>query len=199
VFGFVALGLFILYLNYGRFPSLDDVRYLLGLGSVQGLVGPIEVLEVSDGDTLRIKMDGQEESIRLIGIDTPEKYASDKLERDDANSPLTRAEIQELGKKATQVTEALLKGKRLYLEFDTEERDRYRRLLVYVYYPDLQGEYRFDDQPFSQLNLELVKAGWAQPLTIPPNVRYTNDYVVASKIARAKNKGMWGKMELGNN
>jgi micrococcal nuclease len=193
--GLIALCLFILILNNGRLPWLDDLRYVFGLASVDGLVGPVELVRVSDGDTLRIVFDGQEESIRLIGIDTPETYASDKLERDDANSPLTREEIQALGRKASSVTKNFVEGKNLYLEFDTEERDRYKRLLVYVYYPDPKGDFRFDNKPFSQLNLDLVEAGWAQPLTVLPNVRYADVYVAASNIARAQDKGMWGEME----
>ncbi len=190
----LAALLFFLYLNNGRLPSLADVKYILGLGSTQGLIGPLELIRVSDGDTIVVNLDGEEESIRLIGIDTPEKFQSDKLERDDANSPLSKAEIQRLGKQASEVTEKLVEGKWLFLELDVEERDRYRRLLAYVYFKDARGDYTFGDERFKQLNLEIVKAGWAEPLTIPPNVRYSKDYLSASQLARSQDQGMWAEL-----
>jgi micrococcal nuclease len=191
---FLSGFLFFLFINNGRLPTVSDLKYLLGLESFEGLLGPVELVRVSDGDTIVVTLDGEEESIRLIGIDTPEKYQSDKLERDDANSPLSKEELQRLGKKASEVTENLVEGKWLFLELDAEERDRYRRLLAYVYFKDNQGEYSFENENFKQVNLEIVKAGWAQPLTIPPNVRYADDYVAASKLARAEDKGMWAEI-----
>lgn len=186
--------LFFLFINNGRLPTLTDLRYLLGLEGVEGLIGPVELVRVSDGDTIVVRLDGGEESVRLIGIDTPEKYQSDKLERDDANSPLTKEELQRLGKEASEVTESFVEGKWLFLELDAEERDRYRRLLAYVYFRDASGEFTFDNEQFKQLNVEIVKAGWAQPLTIPPNVRYADDYLVASQQARLQDKGMWAEI-----
>jgi micrococcal nuclease len=186
--------LFFLYLNAGRLPSLSDIRYLFNQPTIDGLIGPVELVRVSDGDTIVVHWENKEESIRLIGVDTPEKFASDKLERDDAKSPLTKKEIQRLGKLASEYTSSLIDGKVLYLELDTEDRDRYRRLLAYVYFCDANGDYAFGETRFEQVNLELVKAGWATPLTIPPNVRYADDYVNANRVAQQENKGMWAEI-----
>ena len=189
----VSLVVFVLYLNNWRWPSLQDWQYLFGQASIQGLEGPVRLVRVSDGDTLVVEINGREESVRLIGVDTPEKFSSYKLERDVQTSGLSKETLQRLGKQASAITENLVDTKRLYLEFDIEERDRYRRLLVYVFYPDADGDYVFAGRAFKQLNLELVKAGWAEPLTIPPNVRYAEAYLAASQIARAEDRGMWAE------
>jgi len=190
---FLALSLTALLAE--RYPiiyeSINGLKQLLGFGEFIGLEGPVELVRVSDGDTIVVRFEGSEESLRLIGIDTPEKFASTKLEQDAAASPLSKEEIQVLGEAASSFVKTLLRGKTLYLEFDASERDRYRRLLVYVYFRDAEGDFVFDDSSFKQLNLEIVKAGWAEPLTIPPNVRYANDYLEAANLARQSNKGMW--------
>lgn len=186
--------LFILFLNDWRWPSLRDWQYLFWQSAVEGLEGPVRLVRVSDGDTLVIDLNGREESLRLIGIDTPEKFNTDKLERDVQTSGLSKETLQRLGKEASVVTEKLVGSKPLYLEFDVEARDRYRRLLAYVYFKDSKGEFSFAGQPFKQLNLELVKAGWAQVLTVPPNVRYAQEYLLASQLARSQDKGMWAEL-----
>ena len=182
-----------LYQNH-RTAVLDVVSYIqttIGVGGVKGLAGPVQLVRVSDGDTIVVRLNRKNESIRLIGIDTPEKFQSTKLERDAAESPLTKEEIKRLGESASDITESLLIGKQIYLEFDATERDRYGRLLAYVYTKDLTGEWLFDGEVFEQVNLEIVRSGWAEPLTIPPNVRYANRYVEASREAREADKGMW--------
>jgi len=196
----VALGALFLVLA-GFFgddvPVLNEIAALfdevLGTSGPQvvGLQGPAEVTRVSDGDTLRVELDGREESVRLIGVDTPEKFKSDKLERDAEESPLSETEIQALGEEASAYAERLLGGQEVYLELGTEERDRYGRILAYVYVRDPEGDWTFRGERFAQVNLELARAGWADPLTIPPNVAYAERYVEAAREAREANLGMW--------
>ena len=91
------------------------------------------VSRVVDGDTLKLS-DG--ERVRLLGVDTPEVHYSDKLLRDAKNSGKDASAIQELGKKASNFTKSLVENKRVRLEFDVKRRDRYGRLLAYVYLED---------------------------------------------------------------
>ena len=171
--------------------GIQSLQRLLQTHHIQGLEGPVRLVRVVDGDTIVIDIGKQQEHIRLIGVDTPEKHSSDKLERDLVSSGLSKEEMKALGEKASGQTEKLLGNKPLYLEQDSAERDRYGRLLMYVYYSDSQGDFIFANQTFKQLNLELLKSGWADALTIPPNVKYAERYVKASQEARANKLGMW--------
>ena len=179
-------------------PVLNEVanffnEFLGGGPSVTGLQGPAEVTRVSDGDTITVMLDGREEKVRLTGIDTPETFASSKLDRDVEASPLNREEMRSLGKEATAYAKELMEGREVYLELDAEERDRYGRMLAYVYTLEPDGDWTFQDEAFEQVNLEMVEAGWADPLTIPPNDRYAGDYADAARTAQQQNRGIWAR------
>ena len=135
------------------------------------------VSRVVDGDTLKLS-DG--ERVRLIGVDTPEVHYSDKLLRDAKKSGKDVSDIQAMGQKASDFTKSLVSGKRVRLEFDVKRRDRYGRLLAYVYL--LSGEF---------VNAEIVKAGYAQPMTIPPNVKYAELFQKLYQEARENKRGLW--------
>jgi len=124
---------------------------------------------ISDGDTIGVDVDGTEERVRLIGIDTPETKKPD-------------TPVQCFGPEATAYTTSLLpKGTRLHLERDVEARDPYGRLLAYVYC--------VDDGMF--VNLQIISQGYARPLTIPPNVAHADEFVAAARSAEAGNVGLW--------
>jgi micrococcal nuclease len=129
--------------------------------------GKIE--RVVDGDTIIVRLDsGARERVRLIGIDTPESV-----------KPGTPVECFAL--KASAFTKHLLAGKRVRLVLDAEPRDRYERLLAYVY--------RLPDGLF--VNAELVRRGFAQTLTIPPNVRFADRFSALAREARETGTGLW--------
>lgn len=131
--------------------------------------GTATVVKVVDGDTVRVRIDGAEESVRLIGIDTPETHG--------------RGGLREcFGKEATRRTQALLPaGTRVRLVRDAELRDRYGRLLAYVY--------RADDDLF--VNLTLAEEGYAAAYTFPPNVAHADEFVDAAARAREADRGLW--------
>ncbi len=86
-----------------------------------------------------------------------------------------------MGKRATEYVESLVKpGGLITIEFDVQERDRYKRLLGYVYLSN--GK---------MLNEEIVKAGYASVMTIPPNVKYKDRFLRAYKQARERKIGLW--------
>lgn len=136
------------------------------------------VTRAVDGDTLLLE---NAERVRLIGIDTPEVHESKKLYRDSKRSSTDVKTIKKLGQKAWDFTRKLTENKRVNLEFDIEKRDKYNRLLAYVYLKD--GTF---------VNAEIVKHGYASILTIPPNVKYADLFRKLYEEARDKKLGLWG-------
>lgn len=133
------------------------------------------VAHVVDGDTIDVMIDGRDERVRLTGIDTPEIAHPAGRSR-----PANDAEC--FGDEATAYTESLLPvGTPVRLERDVVGRDDYGRILAYVY--------RVDDGIF--VNYEIVRQGYAQPLTIPPNVTFSDLMVSAAREAEADDVGLW--------
>lgn len=127
------------------------------------------LVRVIDGDTIDATVGGNDERVRLIGIDTPETKKP--------NTP-----VQCFGPEASAYATSLLPaGTALHLERDVVARDDYGRLLAYVY--------RADDALF--VNLEIVRNGYARLLTIPPNVAHTDDFQGATRAARRADLGLW--------
>ncbi len=125
----------------------------------QDLSGP--VVRVLDGDTIEVELAGERERVRYIGIDTPEMGDE-------------RPEIRALAFEARRANARLVEGRRVRLELDVEKRDRYGRLLAYVWVGD------------TLVNEALVRAGHAAPYTFPPNVRYVERFVEAARLARSE-------------
>ncbi len=122
----------------------------------------VTVIKITDGDTLWVRYEGQREKLKLIGIDSPESKLNRKARKDAKRSGQDVETIIALGKRATEYVSSRVKlGIKVKIEFDVEQRDTYGRLLGYVYLPN--GK---------MLNEEIVKAGYANVMTILPNVKY---------------------------
>ena len=130
---------------------------VLGVACVQDTT--VDVLRVIDGDTIVVEIDGRPERVRYIGIDTPEMNDE-------------REAIVALAQDATGANERLVGGKSVRLEFDVQQRDKYGRLLAYVWVGD------------TMVNEELVREGFAELLTIPPNVKYAERLAEAIRVTR---------------
>ena len=134
------------------------------------------VIGVVDGDTLRVRSNKHREYVRLIGVDTPECRRNDKLMRDVYRSKQDVNTVLALGQAAKVHLEQIVKPNDvIILEFDVQKRDKYRRLLAYVYLPDGR-----------MLNEEMVLSGHAMPLTIPPNVKYEDRFIEGFRKARGR-------------
>ena len=131
-----------------------------------GSAASAPVTRVVDGDTIEVRLDGRLEKVRLIGVDTPESV-----------KPGTP--VQCYAKAASAETERLLDGRRVTLRFDAERRDRYGRLLAYVYRDGLF------------VNAALVERGYARTLTIPPNVAHADLFSRLARNARHDGRGLW--------
>ena len=140
-----------------------------------------DVVRVVDGDTVVILLNGQEEKVRLIGVDTPESKNNEKARRDSSKTGESVSEIVKLGKEAAQYTKSILpKGTKVTVETDVQPRDRYGRLLAYLYLEN--GE---------MVNSLIIQNGYAQVMTIPPNVKYEDLFRKLMKEARENNRGLW--------
>lgn len=139
------------------------------------------VTKTIDGDTLKINYKGNDESVRLVGVDTPESKANKKAKKDAERTRRDVSNITAMGKTAADFTRSLVKpGDVVRVEFDVRVRDKYGRLLAYIYLPD--GK---------MLNEEIVKAGYATIMTYPPNVKYQERFLQAYKEARDGKRGLW--------
>jgi micrococcal nuclease len=128
-----------------------------------------EVVRVVDGDTLVVRVDGREERVRLIGIDTPETVHPQRA-------------VECFGREASAHTSRLVgPGTAVRLVYDVERTDRFDRTLAYLY--------RLDDGLF--VNLALVLDGFAQVATFPPNVAHAEDFLAAQREARDAGRGLW--------
>ncbi|MDP8298446.1 MAG: thermonuclease family protein [Candidatus Tantalella remota] len=127
------------------------------------------VRHVVDGDT--IELSGGEK-VRYIGIDTPETMKRTVAGWMPAFEPW--------GAEAKEFNRSLVAGKKVVLEFDVDKRDKYGRLLAYVYVDDVM------------VNLMLVAEGLAKVYTFPPNVKCYDQFLSAQKQAQDEGRGMWG-------
>jgi len=148
--------------------AVDSVGNESAVGGVSIDFNPatykVKVLRVIDGDTIKIEGD---KVVRYIGIDTPETVHPSKP-------------VQCYGKEASYKNKELVEGKEVKLEKDVSETDKYGRLLRYVWLGDML------------VNEYLVREGYAQSSSYPPDVKYQNKFIEAQRQAREEKKGLWG-------
>lgn len=135
-----------------------------------------DVVEVIDGDTIKIDIEGEERRIRLLGIDTPET----------SSSP-SGAEC--FGEEAKEYLTQLLDGEKIYLKFDgSQDRvDRYDRYLNYIWIDD--GDE--DDENDLLVNRHLIAAGYAYEYTYDVPYFYQSEFKEAQSTAKLQNRGLW--------
>jgi micrococcal nuclease len=126
------------------------------------------VLRVVDGDTIEVDLGGRTETVRYIGVDTPEtKHPT--------------AGVECFGPEAAERNRTLVEGRRVRLVRDVSDRDPYGRLLRYVY---------LEDGTF--VNEALVEEGYAEAVAFPPDTRFAAKLDAAEDRARAAGRGLWG-------
>ena len=135
------------------------------------LEGPYLVSKIADGDTFYVAREGKKVKVRLIGVDTPESVAPAESGKENT----------EEGKKAAEYLSKLILSKNVYLEFDLDTYDQYGRLLAYVYLSDQE----------TMVQEVLLSEGYAQVMTIQPNVKYADHFLELQQKARAEGKGFW--------
>ena len=132
---------------------------------------PAVVSKEVDGDTLHVRIGRSDEKVRFIGINTPETHGPGGLRECFGQEA------------AARMTQLLPVGTAVSLIGDVDQRDRYGRLLAYVY--------RSRDNLF--VNLAMVQQGYAEAYTFPPNVAHVDEFVSAAAKARDAGRGLWSK------
>ena len=160
--------------NLVRSPAITPTVAIATSLKPSSVVEPVvrgpdaKVTRVIDGDTIEITLGGQMDRVRLILVDTPETVAPGQP-------------VGCFGPEASAFTKSLLTvGLIVTLEKDVSERDRFDRLLRYVYLPDGR-----------MLNEVLIAEGYAQVATFPPDVKYVDRMLAAQRAARDAGKGLW--------
>jgi endonuclease YncB( thermonuclease family) len=129
------------------------------------------VVNVVDGDTIKIQNSSEIETVRLIGVDTPETVHPSKP-------------VECYGKEASSFVENLLKDTQVYIELDSSqgERDRYGRLLAYIFLPDKV-----------LVNQLIISEGYGFEYTYNTPYKYQQDFKHAEQRATNLQKGLWGE------
>lgn len=150
------------------------IIFFISLSFTYALVAgtPVVAANVHDGDTVSISIKSLfgivigTEKVRLIGIDAPE------------------IKQEPWGRRAKKHLKKLINesGGSVYLEYDLDRRDKYGRILAYLW-----------DKKGRMINEKMVEDGYATVLTIPPNVKYVKRFIEAQQMARKNKAGMWGK------
>ena len=171
-----------------------EYHYHKGPNALQSLelrrntVYKAKIERVVDGDTAIISFlfdDGSKylkERVRFLGVDTPETVHPTKP-------------VQYYGKEASNFTKSQLEGETVWLQTDVGVKDRYDRMLAYVWLKE-PTEKELDDEAAIRkymFNAKLLDGGYAQLMTIQPNSRYANIFVHIQREAREQKKGLWGK------
>ena len=130
----------------------------------RGLEGT--VVRVVDGDTIHVRVGTRVEKVRYIGVNAPEVHHPTKG-------------VEPGGREAAAVNRRLVQDQAVRLELDVQERDRYGRLLAYVWIGGVM------------INAELVRLGYAQVMTVPPNVRYQEMFLKLQREAHQAGRGLW--------
>lgn len=147
-------------------------------------ISHVHIEKVEDGDTLIVSFRGRSERLRLIGVDTPEIYNEGKRKRDARRLGMSEAEVVRKGRRASQFVKDLItehdENRPVRLELGVEERDKYGRLLGYIWFED-----------GTMLNKEIIRAGYGPAMVIPPNSKYYRRFKQLEREAKAKKRGIW--------
>ena len=173
-----TFALIILLVGFFIYKRFNDEITITDAGSDKY----VTVIRVVDGDTFELE---NKEKVRLLGIDTPEKYESKKLEKDAESSGMDKKTVKKLGQLASDYVKRFVEGKRVRLERDpvNEDKDRYGRLLRYVYLED-----------GTCVNAKIIKDGYAQVYEKFP-ISKMDEFRKLQREARENNRGLWGPVE----
>lgn len=170
----VVYAVFQLFFNRNQLPKILLFPTITPTSIPTSYIPPVKtqavVKRVVDGDTIELTTG---EKVRYIGINTPELH--------DPKKP-----VECFGQAASDENKRLVEGKTIMMEKDVSEVDKYKRLLRYVYVDNLF------------INDYLVRQGFAQVSTFPPDIKYIPQFLEAQKVARDNNRGLWSRCQNKN-
>lgn len=134
-----------------------------------------KVVRVVDGDTIVVNRGRGKERVRFVLVNTPETVHPNKA-------------VEYYGKEASAFTKRQLTGRKVFLEKDVSERDRYGRLLRYVW---LERPEKAEDLKTKCFSAILLREGYAHLSTFPPDVKYHEQFLAFEREAKENKKGLW--------
>ena len=170
--------------HYHKGPKAGTEIVLTSYPVKENAIYKAKIKRVVDGDTAIITFLSddstpyKDERIRFIGVNTPETV--------DPNRP-----VQHYGKEASDFTKKELKDKTVWVQMDAGVRDRYDRLLGYIWLKEPKNPDNEKEVRAKMFNARLLLEGYAQTMTIQPNVRYSEMFVKFQREAREAEKGLW--------
>lgn len=167
--------------QFGKKVSWDNSTRTVAIGDgyeASSIFQEVKVVRVIDGDTIEAEVQGSVQKIRLIGVNTPETKHPTKG-------------VEFYGKEASEYTTQQLLGKTVYLQKDVSETDKYGRLLRYVWLAQPSSNPTKDEVIAWQFNAHLVKNGYANCSTFPPDVKYQEIYQELERSAKDAKIGLW--------
>ncbi|MCX7877452.1 MAG: thermonuclease family protein [Ignavibacteria bacterium] len=175
IFSAVLLLLFLYFIQSYVIPKLEEEDE-----KDRGLV-----IKVYDGDTYQVQINGRIEKVRALGIDTPERYESDKLFMDRERTGSDINTIMKLGELSSSYAESLLTNREVILvkDYRSDDRDSHGRLLRFIY---------LDDGTF--VNMKIIEDGYATAYRRIRNSK-TDEFIRAENSARENRRGLWGELE----
>lgn len=164
-----------------EFPQLQTIFRIVPQTEkreVKGDTTIAKIVRIVDGDTIIVSFEGKEEKVRLIGVNTPESVDL------PAGKAGPRRKVECFGKEATGYMKQLLSGKSVNLQVDVtqQDRDRYGRLLRYVFFADGR-----------LVNQLIIQEGYAYEYTYDLPYQYQSEFKKAEDEAKASEKGLWGR------
>jgi micrococcal nuclease len=170
--GIIGIVLLILGLSPNTFSTLiDGIDQVITPRKTYGIIQDATIERVVDGDTVKLQ---NGDTVRLLNIDTPETVKE--------NTP-----VMCYGKPASDFAKVLMDKQQVVLRFDKEQRDKYGRLLAFIFPKDVDNTL-----VENSYNSQLVKLGYARSLVIKPNVTQARYFRKLEKDARDQNLGVWG-------
>ena len=164
------IAVILFFIAYVFHAQISGIIHLPIATTTQNTIGIYyDVTKITDGDTIHLSMDGRDETVRLIGINTPETVDP-------------RRAVECFGKEASERMKEIAKGKIVRLEYDDSQsvRDTYGRLLAYVYLED--GE---------MINRKMVAEGYAYEYTYLTPYKYQKDFRELQRLAQSAKRGLW--------
>ncbi len=180
--------------------------FLPSLGFAKELYVLETISKIISGDTFQLESG---KKVRLIGVDAPEKKANAKAKEDSKRTGQDVSDIVSRGKEVIEWITPRLKGKKVFLKFDTKREDEDEAEWVYAYLYDVSGFYggiveeeliedlKFDWWEVFQrgkyifINATIIKAGYATPVRDAPNLKHADLFEEAYWDAKEKGEGLW--------
>ncbi|OHW61255.1 thermonuclease precursor [Andreesenia angusta] len=169
--------------NITRAEAATMIYMAENLSPVQNTFQEATVVSVTDGDTIKVSIAGVQYTVRMIGMDTPETVHPSKP-------------VEPFGPEASAFTKSNLTGRKVYLQKDVSDTDRYGRLLRYVWtYRPSSNEPGVEEIRTGMFNAVLLINGFARVSTYPPDVKYSDLFTKLSRYAQNDYKGVWSNLK----